>query len=104
MAGRVQKVQQEIVARYNRVTNLYIAYMNSGELPDVIGREFFHAVGDVLQGKPVEQLELYHIDASSVESVVRHPATRGGKAAKKKKKPAPKRKAAKKGKASKRRR
>lgn len=48
--SRVQKVQQEIVTRYDRVANLWISFHNSGKYVDEFAREFYHAVGRILQG------------------------------------------------------
>jgi hypothetical protein len=77
--GRVSKVKDELVTRYHRIANLYIAYTNSGSFADEFGREFFHAVGDVLNGTPVEALTLHHIDAAAFEEVVLAGVPKGGK-------------------------
>lgn len=47
---RVQKVQMEIVDRYDRIVNLWISFHNSGKYVDEFSREFYHAVGRILQG------------------------------------------------------
>jgi len=47
---RVQKVQREIVDRYDRIVNLWISFHNSGKYVDEFSREFYHAVGRILQG------------------------------------------------------
>jgi len=79
MSGRVGKVQRELVTRYNRIANLYIAYTNSGAFADEFGREFFHAVGDILNGTPIDKLTLHHIDPSAFEEIVRRGDNKGGK-------------------------
>jgi hypothetical protein len=48
--SRVQKVQREIITRYDRVANLWISFHNSGKYVDEFAREFYHAVGRILQG------------------------------------------------------
>ncbi len=70
---RVHRVQLEIIKRYNAVSNLYVSYFNSHNAPDVYGREFFHAVGEILQGIPIDRVkaELFHLD--SVSAVVYEP-------------------------------
>jgi hypothetical protein len=70
---RVYRVQLEIIRRYNEISNLYVSYFNSSKSSDVYGREFFHAVGEILQGVPVDRVksELYHIGA--VDAVVHVP-------------------------------
>lgn len=75
---RVEKVQREIIERYDNISNLYVAYMNCGKHSDEFGREFFHAVGEILQGKPVRGLTLYHLDAATVQGIVDHTVSRGG--------------------------
>lgn len=72
MAGRVLRAQQDVLARYKRISNLYIAYVNSDLSPEEFGREFVFAVGDILEGKTVDQLELFHIDVAEIEDVVSH--------------------------------
>lgn len=78
MASRVEKIKGEIAQRYDNIVNLYVAYMNSGKYPDMFGREFFHAVGDILQGTPVKQLVLFHLEANEVEQIVNHTMSKGG--------------------------
>jgi hypothetical protein len=48
--SRVQKVQRDIVNRYDRIVNLWISFHNSGKYVDEFSREFYHAVGRILQG------------------------------------------------------
>lgn len=85
MARRMEKVQREIVQRYDHISNLYVAYMNSGKFPDEFGREFFHAVGEIIQGVPVKQLTLFHLDPTAVEDIVDHKVSKGGVPGKNKK-------------------
>ena len=79
MPNRVAQVQKEVLAKFKRVSNLWVAYFNSGAAPEEFGREFWHAVGDILQGKPINALELFHIDPNSVEDVIMHGRERNGK-------------------------
>lgn len=71
-AGRVIRAQQDIVARYKRVANLWAAYLTSDAYPEDFGREFYHAVGEILEGKPLAELDLYHIDGSKVQDIIVH--------------------------------
>lgn len=82
--SRVEKVQREIIQRYDHISNLYVAYMNSGKYSDEFGREFFHAVGEILQGKPVRQLTLFHLSTETIEEIVNHLVPKGGTAGPKK--------------------
>jgi hypothetical protein len=75
---RVEKVQREIVERYDNISNIYVAYMNCGKHSDEFGREFFHAVGEILQGRPVRNLTLYHLNPKAVEGIVDHTTSKGG--------------------------
>lgn len=54
-------MQKLLALRCRDIANLYIAYTNSGKFPDEFGREFYHAVGDILNGVPINRLELHHI-------------------------------------------
>lgn len=78
MPTRVEKIQREIIERYDNISNLYVAYMNCGKHSDEFGREFFHAVGEVLQGTSVRSLTLYHLDAQTIEGIVDHTVSKGG--------------------------
>lgn len=78
MSQRVEKLQKEIVGRYDRISNLFIAYVNSGKFSDEFGREFFHAVGDILQGVPDKNLTLYHLGGTPLPEVVDHTLSKGG--------------------------
>lgn len=55
---RVQKVQKEIVNRYDRIVNLWISFHNSGTYVDEFAREFYHAVGRILQGAQLNPQDL----------------------------------------------
>ena len=70
--SRVLRAQQDIVARYKRVANLWAAYLTSDAYPEDFGREFYHAVGEILEGKPLTELDLYHIDAAAVQDIIVH--------------------------------
>lgn len=70
--GRVIRAQQDIIARYKRVANLWAAYLTSDAYPEDFGREFYHAVGEILEGKPLAELDLYHIDATKVQDIIVH--------------------------------
>jgi hypothetical protein len=66
--------QADLAERCRRVINLYIAYYNSGECADVFGREFYHAVGDILNGTSLKNLEVFHINPKSIPDVIVHQA------------------------------
>jgi hypothetical protein len=71
MSKQIQKVHTDLLTRYRRIADLWIAYQVKNEDgPAVYGREFYQAVGELLQGLPTKKLELYHIDVTDVESVV----------------------------------
>lgn len=71
MSKQIQKATKDLLARYRRIADLWIAYqVKSDESPAVYGREFYQAVGELLQGIPTKKLELHHIDVADVESVV----------------------------------
>lgn len=69
LSSRVLSVQRELLARFDRISNLWVAYHNSGKYPDDFGREFYHAVGKLLQGHPLDKIELYHI-SNKIPAVV----------------------------------
>jgi len=72
MSGRVLRAQRDVIARFRRIANLYVAYTNSDRSPEEFGREFVVAVGEIMEGKTIDQLELFHIDVSEIEDVVAH--------------------------------
>ena len=74
LSSRVLNVQRELLARFDRISNLWMAYHNSGKYPDDFGREFYHAVGKLLQGHPLERIELYHL-TSKIPSIVAYAKT-----------------------------
>lgn len=74
ISSRVLNVQREILARYDCISNLWVAYHNGDKFPDDIGREFFHAVGKILQGHSLDKLMLFHVDPKKIKQVVSHAA------------------------------
>jgi len=56
--SRVQKVQKEIISRYDNIVNLWVSFHNSGKYVDEFAREFYHAVGRILQGVKLSPEEL----------------------------------------------
>jgi len=71
MSKQTQKTTKSLLDKYHRIVDLWVAYqVNSDEGPVVYGREFYLAVGELLQGIPTKKLELQHIDVADVESVV----------------------------------
>jgi hypothetical protein len=69
---RLLRAQRDILTRYDRISNLWVAYHNSGKYPDDFGREFYYAIGKLLQGAPVSDLPLHHLDPEEVEPIVEH--------------------------------
>ena len=69
---RVTIVQRDLIARLDRIVDLIIAYNLSGKPPDEIGREFYYAVGELTEGVPLDQLELFHIDSKEIEKIAVH--------------------------------
>jgi hypothetical protein len=43
------------------IQRLYEGYFNTDQDTDLFAREFFYAVGEILGGKPLEQLDLRYI-------------------------------------------
>ncbi len=70
MVKQFIKVQKDALARYKRIADLWVAYYVHGEDPSEFGREFYHAVGELLEGVPVDKLMLHHVTPNQVESVV----------------------------------
>ena len=78
--GGLESPEDELVTRYHRIANLYIMYTNCGSYADEFGREFFHAVGAILNGTPVDKLVLHHVAPKMFEEVGRPKApSKGGK-------------------------
>lgn len=75
VSRRVLQDQRDVLARLDDISNLWVAYHNSGKYPDEYGREFFHAVGHVLKGTTLQDLKLFHVEACSIEEVVSHART-----------------------------
>lgn len=69
---RVIAAQRDILMRFDRISNLWVAYHNSGKYPDDFGREFYYAVGKLLQGVNIDKLPLYHLDPEEVAPIVEH--------------------------------
>lgn len=78
--SREEKIKREILRRYAYISNLYIAYVNRGKDPEEVGREFFLAVGDILNGTPLDRLTLYHVDPEIITDVAQH--LKGGRSKK----------------------
>jgi len=80
MKKRAQEAEAEALDRYRRIGNLWTGYYaQCSEGPEVFGREFFHAVGELLQGRDLEQLELMHISTNELEEVVFAKKTKRGR-------------------------
>jgi hypothetical protein len=77
---KVLQQQADLAERCRRVINLYIAYHNSGECADVFGREFYHAVGDILNGTSLKNLEVFHINPKNISEVVARQTTQAPQA------------------------
>ena len=60
----------EEALKLESISNLWIAYHGSGKYPDDFGREFFYAVGAILHGREVAQLELCHVNPAAIAQVV----------------------------------
>lgn len=66
---KVKHMLVSLAERCRRISSLFMAYYNSGKSSDVFGREFFHAVGDILNGTPLHRLEIFHIDPKKIPEV-----------------------------------
>jgi len=71
MSERPIEVQTELIVRYRRVADLWVAYhVKCDNGPEEFGREFYHAVGEILQGVPLDRLELFHVQTDDVKNIV----------------------------------
>ena len=59
----------ELAKRYKIIADLWVAYHVHADDPAEFGREFYHAVGEILQGAATDSLELFHIDVKSIKRV-----------------------------------
>ena len=67
---RAQHTMQNLAERCRRISNVYAAYLNCRKEPREFGAEFFRAVGELLNGTPVEQLELQFVTIDQIQEVV----------------------------------
>jgi len=58
---RSKKKIQQLVDQCQKIKQLHQEYVVSGLTPELIGREFFVAVGNILSGVPLSSLELQHL-------------------------------------------
>jgi len=71
MSKRVLKIQEEVITRYRRIGNLWTGYYaKCAAGPEIFGGEFFRAIGELLQGKQLEKLELVHLQTRELKSTV----------------------------------
>jgi hypothetical protein len=68
--ARVQRVMQDLAERCRRIANTYAAYLSCNHAPHEFGHEFFRAVGELLNGTPVQQLELQYVAMDEIQDVV----------------------------------
>lgn len=70
--GRPAKVSREIVERYRLIRAAHTTLYNQLD-NDVtkFGAEFFYFVGDVMEGKPIDQVNLRHIDLNRVRDFLK---------------------------------
>ena len=65
---RNDKVFVEILGRYKAINALHIAYYNRlSDSPAELAHEFFYAVGDILEGKPLNTLATRLVDVGRVQ-------------------------------------
>jgi hypothetical protein len=53
---------EENLEKLNRLRSLYYAHLDSGVPVKEFAEEFFHAMGKILMGSPLEHLELTHVE------------------------------------------
>lgn len=58
--NRLKRLAQKCQA----IQKLHEAYIVHGLTPELVGREFFIAVGDILRGVPPDKLEVFHLQAN----------------------------------------
>lgn len=68
MSQRTLKATTDVVKRLAQIRAITLAINNDPDTEDVstCALEFFYAVLDTLEGKPIEQLSLKHIDPDRV--------------------------------------
>lgn len=75
---KAERAREILAEKCRRISSLWVAYYNSGKSSDVFGREFYHAVGDVLNGTPLSKLELFHIDPKKIADILSAPPPKSG--------------------------
>lgn len=66
-SGIAQRVAGDLVRRYHAVRALWLAVQNDPELSvQDAAVEFYYAVGELLEGKSVEQIEFRKLDRARV--------------------------------------
>jgi len=70
--GVSDKVTGDVVRRFVDVRALWLAVHNDPNLAiEEVGAEFYYAVGELLEGKSMEQVKMYKIDRARVLRHVR---------------------------------
>lgn len=70
--SRPNKVRREMVQRYRLVRALHVHCFNLLDTPTPeFATEFYFAVGDVLEGRPIDESKLRHIDMQKVRDFMK---------------------------------
>lgn len=72
MSSRSDKLTREIIGRYKRIRAIHTCYYTQLDLDIAkVAPEFFFLVNDVLEGKPIDETRLRHIDMRRVEEFLK---------------------------------
>lgn len=72
MSNRRDKVIKEIIARYKLIRAIHTCYYTQLDRDiKLVAPEFFFLVNDVLEGKPIDESRLRHIDMRRVEEFLK---------------------------------
>lgn len=67
MSGRPSKLVREIIERYKLIRAIHTCYYTQLDAePTQFSTEFYYLVGDILEGRPIDESTLRFIDMSRV--------------------------------------
>lgn len=72
MSGRPSKLAREIIERYKLIRAVHTCYYTQLETePTLFSTEFFYLVGDILEGRPVDESTLRFISMDRVREFLK---------------------------------
>ena len=70
--SKVGKVTTDILQRYRLIRAVYRTYYTTLDVPvQALATEFFYVVGDILEGKTLDESRLRHLDLEQVQKVLK---------------------------------